>query len=99
MKLITALLITAAAFPALADEYVNGYVRRDGTYVQPHYRSTPNNTAVDNYGTQGNTNPYTGQAGHVNPYNQPQVQPMQPMQQFQPYQPYQPVAPNNRSSY
>ena len=48
--------------------HVNGYYRKNGTYVEPHYRSVPNSTKSDNYSTIGNTNPYTGKAGTVNPY-------------------------------
>lgn len=44
--------------------YVQGYSRSDGTYVQPHYRTNPNNTQLDNYSTSGNYNPYTGKTGH-----------------------------------
>ncbi|MCI1272840.1 MAG: hypothetical protein LKG27_00190 [Clostridiaceae bacterium] len=51
-------------------DYVNGYMRRDGTYVQGYNRSTPNETRLDNYSTRGNYNPYTGKEGTVNPYNQ-----------------------------
>ncbi len=58
------------ATTALAqDVYVNGYYRSDGTYVQPYYRTAPNNTILDNYSTKGNVNPYTGQPGTVNPYS------------------------------
>ncbi|AEI47557.1 hypothetical protein [Runella slithyformis] len=39
---------------------VNGYYRKDGTYVQPHYRSNPDNTPTNNWSYPGNTNPYTG---------------------------------------
>lgn len=42
---------------------VRGYVKKDGTYVAPHQRSKPNSTQTDNYGTKGNTNPYTGKQG------------------------------------
>lgn len=45
--------------------YVNGYTRSNGTYVEGHYRTAPNSTVNDNFSTVGNTNPYTGQAGHV----------------------------------
>jgi hypothetical protein len=54
---------------ASADTHVNGYTRKDGTYVQPHYRSDANNSVYDNYSTKGNANPYTGKEGTVNPYN------------------------------
>ena len=48
---------------AFADTYVSGYYRSDGTYVKPHYRSSPNSTTRDNWSTYGNTNPYTGKKG------------------------------------
>ena len=31
------------------DVYVKGYTRKDGTYVAPHVRSSPNSTVTDNY--------------------------------------------------
>lgn len=49
------------------DTYVEGYVRSDGTYVQPHYRSQPDSYSDNNYSTHGNTNPYTRDYGTVNP--------------------------------
>ena len=57
------LMIMASSF-AQADVYVNGYYKSNGTYVQPHYRSSPNSTTYDNWSTRGNTNPYTGQRGY-----------------------------------
>lgn len=42
---------------------VDGYYRRDGTYVRPHYRSAGNSTERDNWGTKGNTNPTNGRRG------------------------------------
>ena len=50
-------------------QYVNPYIRSDGTYVQGHYKTAPNNNAYDNWSTKGNSNPYTGQQGYVNPYS------------------------------
>ena len=52
---------------ALADTHVNGYYKQNGTYVEPHYRSSPNNTKADNFSTKGDVNPYTGQEGTSNP--------------------------------
>jgi hypothetical protein len=66
---LAALLAFSAA--ATAQVYHRGYVRQDGTYVQPHYQSAPDGNKFNNYSTQGNINPYTGQAGTVNPYTQP----------------------------
>jgi len=57
-----------------ADVYTQGYYRQNGTYVQPYHRSAPDNNQYNNYGTQGNYNPYTGQQGSVQPqpyYTQP----------------------------
>ena len=53
---------------ASAQVRVEGYTRKDGTYVAPHYRSSPNDTKMDNWSTRGNTNPYTGQPGTRDPY-------------------------------
>ena len=43
--------------------YVQPHVTQQGTYVAPHYQTNPNRTQMDNYGTRGNVNPYTGQVG------------------------------------
>lgn len=48
---------------AWADQWVDGYTRNDGTYVQGHYRSEPNDYKIDNYSYDGNVNPYTGEIG------------------------------------
>jgi len=64
---IIILMVVLFANAALADEYVNGYIRSNGTQVQSYGRSSPNITRYDNYSTQGNTNPYTGQKGTVSP--------------------------------
>ena len=50
-------------FSAWADVKVKGYYRSDGTYVAPHYRSSPNSTVNDNWTTYGNVNPHTGEKG------------------------------------
>lgn len=65
MALMAVLL--AVAGQAIAADRVQGHVRKDGTYVQPYYRTSPNETARDNYSTRGNANPYTGRQGTVNP--------------------------------
>ena len=63
MKLI-ALALLVASMPAVAQTMVDGYIRKDGTYVAPHIRSEPNQQRFDNYNAQGNVNPYSGQRGH-----------------------------------
>ena len=47
------------------------YVRKDGVYVAPSIRTTPNRTKLDNYSSKPNVNPYTGKAGTVDPYKLP----------------------------
>jgi opacity protein-like surface antigen len=59
-------VLLAATTTALADEYVNGYTRSDGTYVQGYYRSSPDNTVTNNYSFEGNVNPYTGKVARSN---------------------------------
>jgi len=88
MKCIIAIALCAISVSALAAQRVDGYTRKDGTYVAPHYRSTPNSTKLDNYSSQGNSNPYTGERGSVNPYATPNYG--SPAYQPQPYQPAKP---------
>lgn len=67
-KLIGALIIALFAIPdTFADQYQQGYMRRDGTYVQPHYQSSPDNSYNNNWGIRGNSNPYTGKSGTDSP--------------------------------
>src|SRR5689334_20087517 len=40
--------------------HVRGYYRKDGTYVEPHYRSAPDGIPYNNYSFPGNYNPFTG---------------------------------------
>lgn len=67
---IAALSIVAvfASTTASAQVYVKPHIRSDGTYVQGHVRSRPNNTTVDNWSTRPNVNPYTGREGSADPY-------------------------------
>lgn len=43
--------------------YQQGYTRKDGTYVQGHYKTSNNGTNHDNYSTRGNVNSYIGSYG------------------------------------
>jgi hypothetical protein len=62
-KIIALTAFLLAAFCSFSQTYVRGYTRSNGTYVQPHYRSSPNYTKADNWSTNGNVNPYTGSVG------------------------------------
>ena len=85
------LLMMLLCCSAEADTYHRGYMRHDGTYVQPHYQSAPNHSRLDNYSTQGNVNPYTGSSGTVSPMPSP-IAP-HPLPSIQPIQPLAPLAP------
>lgn len=43
--------------------YNSGYQKSNGTYVQPHMKTQQNQTNLDNYSTQGNSNPFTNEKG------------------------------------
>ncbi|WP_194164394.1 hypothetical protein [Lacisediminimonas profundi] len=69
MKTTSAILLALLASSTFAaDVQHQGYVRNHGTYVQPHMQTAPDSSRLNNYSTQGNVNPYTGQAGTVNLY-------------------------------
>ena len=70
---IAATLISLGGLSAAqaGSTYVDGHYRRDGTYVPGHYRTNPDSSRYNNWSTQGNTNPYTGQRGTVDPYRSP----------------------------
>jgi hypothetical protein len=53
MKWIAAIALLTLSAAASADTYVRPYVRSDGTYVQGHYRSSPNTYRYDNYSAGG----------------------------------------------
>lgn len=73
MKKILLALALVSGVAVAADERVDGYMKHDGTYVQPYHRTTPDNRLDNNYGTQGNYNPYTGQQGTRNPNPEPRL--------------------------
>ncbi len=58
--LVVLMLSTSSS---LADVYVHGYCRSNGTYVQSHYRSNPDGNFSNNWSTYPNVNPYTGSVG------------------------------------
>lgn len=73
MKKLLAVFCVSLAFASVASAqvHVDGYYRSNGTYVEPHYRSSPNGTVTDNYSFRGNTNPYTGSVGTNSYSNSP----------------------------
>lgn len=68
-RLLIAIAALSVSGSVLAkDTHVRSTTRQDGTHVQDHYRTAPDNTRANNYSTLGNVNPYTGRPGTVNPY-------------------------------
>jgi hypothetical protein len=65
--LIFLLLFFTSISLVFAQVRVRGYYRKNGTYVQPHYRSKPDGNPYNNYSYPGNTNPYTGKTATGNP--------------------------------
>jgi hypothetical protein len=43
--------------------YQSGYVKSNGTYVQPHFKTNNNSTNWDNFSTKSNVNSFTGTVG------------------------------------
>jgi len=67
LRTLVLLLILIITFQVSAQVKVKGYYKKDGTYVQPHYRSNPDGNPYNNWSYPGNTNPYTGKTATGNP--------------------------------
>ena len=71
-KYLSILIVLIIAFgfssQALALTRVKGYVKKNGTYVAPHYKTDKDSTKLNNWSTKYNSNPFTGKKGYVNPY-------------------------------
>lgn len=64
---LLSLFFAFLTFFGFAQVSVHGYYRSDGTYVQPHIRSSPDHNLNNNYSYPGNTNPSTGKVATGNP--------------------------------
>jgi len=65
--LVVSFIALAGTVDIVAQVHVKGYYRKDGTYVRPHYRSSPDGNPYNNWSYPGNTNPYTGKVATGNP--------------------------------
>jgi hypothetical protein len=68
-KLLSAVIffsVISVSFAGRSSD-VKGYTKKDGTYVAPYKRSTPDKSKDNNWSSKGNTNPYTGKKGTVDP--------------------------------
>ena len=62
--IVIAFLFASSIASVQANVWVNGYYTSSGSWVGGHYRSSPDSSFSNNYSSQGNTNPYTGQRGY-----------------------------------
>lgn len=49
------------------NHYVQPHITSNGTAVQGHHQTNPNNTQLDNYSARGNVNPFNGAIGTRTP--------------------------------
>ncbi len=63
-------VLSVLASPSLAEVYwVDGYYRKDGTYVEGHYKTSPDNIVSNNLFSDGVDYDNDGYGdGKVNPY-------------------------------
>lgn len=66
-KLILAIFLFSPFVVDAQDVPVRPSVKKTGSYVQPHRRTRPDATKLNNYSTKGNVNPYTGKPGTKDP--------------------------------
>ena len=66
-KLLLSAIFLFLVVWSFAQVHVSGYYRKNGTYVQPYTRSSPDSSPYNNYSYPGNTNPYTGKVATGNP--------------------------------
>lgn len=60
------LIVLVFSSGVYASEWVNGYYRSNGTYVQGYWRSSPDGNPYNNYSYPGNYNLYTGKMAKGN---------------------------------
>ena len=93
--LISALTLCYSSAMAQGIIFQKGYVKKDGSYVSPVYKTKSDNKMYNNYSTQGNVNPFTGKAGtkrdtqlypNYNTYK-PLKSESTPYKPFKPYKP------------
>lgn len=65
--LLALIILSLFVSVVYADVWVNGYYKKDGTYVKGHWRSDPDGNPYNNWSFPGNTNPYTGKVAPGNP--------------------------------
>ena len=73
LKILILTVVWLISYPAMAKKTdggshaVKGHIKKDGTYIQPHRATNPNNTQRDNWSSKPNINPYNGNLGKKDP--------------------------------
>jgi hypothetical protein len=81
--LAASLMIAVLSAHAQGQHWVAPHYDRNGNFIQGHWQTNPDATKMNNWSTQGNVNPYTGQPGTVNPFAAPNIYAPQQYQQQQ----------------
>ncbi len=71
LRKILACMLALFVLASVAEgaQRTRGYMKKNGTYVMPHYKTTrKDGTRLNNYSTKGNVNPYTGKKGYKDPF-------------------------------
>ncbi|WP_298869257.1 hypothetical protein [uncultured Gimesia sp.] len=53
--------------PSVGHHYVNSHIRRDGTFVNGHFKTNSDDSFANNWSSFGNVNPHTGRIGTRRP--------------------------------
>ena len=69
MRYLLTFIAAAMTFTAVAQtngsyKYQKGYFKKNGTYVEGHYKTRLNRTNHDNYSTHDNVNTFTSSKGY-----------------------------------
>lgn len=61
--ILLGLLLAAPLAFAASSHSVKGYMKKDGTFIQSHKQTNPDQIRRNNYSSEGNYNPNTGKQG------------------------------------
>lgn len=73
MRKIVLAITIGLTLPLLAQNQVNGYVKSNGTYVNPYVRSNADSIKVNNYGNYESSSDTLDSSSEVPDYSAPAV--------------------------
>lgn len=68
IQLLIAIGLASFSLMAFAQTQVKGYYKKNGTYVAPYTRSSPNSTRTDNYGSAPKKSGSVYSSSYSSPY-------------------------------